>query len=191
VSVPAERRIPIGPLIGVAGALLLLVSLFLDWWADLTAFTVFEVLDLVLAGLALGAVLSLAGAFGVRLPWGAAPGPGLALPLGLAASVIVVSQLLNDPPAVARRDFGPELGLWLGLSGSLLMLAGGLLSAARISLALEPERRQAAAPPDTPPRRRRHRDAPGAPSEAPTTPVEPPDAPARDAPERPGGGPSA
>jgi hypothetical protein len=138
-----EARIPIGPLIGLVGAVLLLVSLFLDWWEGLTAFTVFEALDLVLALLALGAILSLAGALGAGLPEGTAPRRELALPLGLAAIVVVGSQLLNKPPLVVGTERGPEVGLWLALGGSLLMLAGGLLSAMRISLALDLEPRGA------------------------------------------------
>jgi hypothetical protein len=140
-----ERRIPIGPLIGLAGAVLLAVSLFLDWWDGLTAFTVFEALDLVLGCLALAAMVALAGPLGARLPGNAGPRPSLALPLGVAAAVIVVSQLLNYPPAVGGSESGPEVGLWLALGGSLLMLAGGLLSAARISLALDLEPRRPAA----------------------------------------------
>jgi hypothetical protein len=139
-----EARVPIGPLIGLVGAVLLLVSLFLDWWEGLTAFTVFEALDLVLALLALGAILSLAGALGAGLPEGTLPRRELALPLGLAALVIVGSQLLNKPPLVVGTERGPEIGLWLALGGSVLMLAGGLLSAMRISLALDLEPRRSA-----------------------------------------------
>jgi hypothetical protein len=180
MNAPArETRIPIGSLIGLVGAVLLLVSLFLDWWEGLTAFTVFEALDLVLALLALGAILSLVGAFGAGLPEGAAPRRELALPLGLAALVIVGSQLLNNPPLVVGTERGPEIGLWLALGGSVLMLAGGLLSAMRISLALdlEPRRRtvREEASPDTPAARRAERAADRPASEAPDSPMGPPD----------------
>lgn len=139
-----QRRISIGPLIGLVGALLLLVSLFLDWWTGVTAFTAFEVLDLALLGLALAAVVSLAEAVGARLPSGVALGAGLALPLGLLALLIVLSQLVNDPPAIVGHDFGHDIGIWLALAGSLLIVAGSLLSVARISLALDLERRERA-----------------------------------------------
>ena len=36
------KSVPIGPLVGGVGAILLLVSLFLDWYEDVTGFTVFE-----------------------------------------------------------------------------------------------------------------------------------------------------
>jgi hypothetical protein len=139
----AQRRIPIGPLVGLVGALLLLVSLFLDWWEDATAFTVFEVLDLLLAGLALAAIASLAQGLGARLP-GPAPDAGLALPLAAAALAIVVSQMLNDPPAIAGTGHGPAVGMWIAFGGAMLMVAGSALAAARIKLALDLERREPA-----------------------------------------------
>jgi hypothetical protein len=141
----AERRIPIGPLVGLVGALLLLVSLFLDWWEEATAFSVFEVLDLVLAGLALAAIASLVQGLGARLPR-PAPDRGLALPLAAVALVIVVSQMLNDPPAIAGSGRGPAVGMWIALGGTLLTVVGGALAAARIKLALDLERRDPARP---------------------------------------------
>ena len=179
---PEQRTISIGPLVGLVGGVLLFVSLFLSWWeGDVTAFTAFEVLDLLLALLALGAVVALADPLGLRLPGGSPTRARLALPLGAAALVIIFTQLINDPPAIVGSDRGPEIGLWLGLAGALLVVAGGLLAVARISLAVDYEqrgRRRAAAEPgaaaDVPPTR----------SEAPTTGVEAVDP---DAPPPPGG----
>jgi hypothetical protein len=142
VAATTQRRISIGPMIGLVGALLLLVSLFLNWWDGITAFTGFEVLDLLLAALALAAIVSLAEAAGARLPSGVAIGSALALPLGLLALLIVVSQLVNDPPAVAGGGRSHEVGIWLALAGSLLIVGGSLLAVARISLALDLERRE-------------------------------------------------
>ena len=49
------RRLEAGPLLVTLGALLLLVSLFLDWFAGgATAWQAFEVWDLVLFVLAVG-----------------------------------------------------------------------------------------------------------------------------------------
>jgi hypothetical protein len=162
-----QRRIAVGPLIGVVGAVLLMVSLFLNWWDGVTAFTAFEVLDLVLAGLALMAAVSLAEAAGARLPSAMALGAALALPVGLLALLIVFSQIVNDPPAIARSDRGHDLGIWLALGGALLMVSGSLLSVARISLALDLERREG------PAARERERAEPEAPTVA-----EPPERPA-------------
>lgn len=152
-----ERRIPVGPLAGLLGAALVLVSLFLDWWERTSVFTAFEVLDLVLAALAIGELVVLAGLLGARLP-GLEPAPGLALAAALAAFGIVVSQLLNDPPAIAVTGRGAAVGIWIALGGSALMLAGSALVAARISVALQPgeerrsrrQRAPVAAPPPEP-----------------------------------------
>jgi hypothetical protein len=169
-AVPEQRTISIGPVIGLVGGMLLFVSLFLDWYeGEITAFTAFEVLDLVLALLALASIVALADALGLRLPGGSAARARLALPLGAVALVIILTQLINDPPAIVGSDRGPEIGLWLALAGSLLIVAGGLLAVARVSLALDFEQRE-----------RRRADEPAAAgaeppptgSEAPTTRVE-------------------
>jgi hypothetical protein len=143
------RQIALGPLIAVGGAVLLLVSLFLDWYDDLSAWTVFEVLDLALAAIAVLSLVSLAERLGVGPARGRIIGAGAALPLGAAAVVVVVSQLINHPPAGVDRD--PGVGLWLALAGSALILAGSSLAAARISLAVDVERRGPRSPdPDAP-----------------------------------------
>jgi hypothetical protein len=141
-SRPRERQIPIGPLVAAIGAIMLIVSLFLNWYEDITGFTVFEFLDLLLTGLALMTLVSLAGALGViRSPFGA----GIPLGVALLALVIVLSQVVNDPPAVAGpggRD--QDIGIWLALGGSALMVAGAVLSTARIAISVEPRDRRAA-----------------------------------------------
>jgi hypothetical protein len=137
-----ETQLPIGPLIAAIGAIMLIVSLFLDWYEDLTGFTVFEFLDLLLTGLAVLTLVSLAGAMGVIRP---PLRPGLPLGVALLALVIVLSQLVNDPPAVAGpngRD--QDIGIWLALGGSALMVVGAVLSTARIALSVEPRDRRAA-----------------------------------------------
>ena len=40
------RRFELGPILAAAAALLLLVSLFLDWYGGLTAWEVFEIVPL-------------------------------------------------------------------------------------------------------------------------------------------------
>ena len=117
------RRIEAGPIVVGIGALLLLVSLFLDWFAPGTsAWTAFEALDLVLAGLALGALLVAAGLIAPEL---AALDRRRLAPLALLALVIVASQIINPPPAAGNEQI--EEGGWLGLAGALLMAAGALL----------------------------------------------------------------
>lgn len=129
------------------GAILLAVSLFLDWFEPgLSAWTVFEVWDLVLAALALMALVAVASRmqFGPRRPdsWLLTP--------ALVAPVVVVASLLNHPPAAQGIDQDPMIGIWLALGGSLLMALGALAAIARISVALEHPAAPAAARPTAP-----------------------------------------
>ncbi|MEX2196294.1 MAG: hypothetical protein WD844_13495 [Thermoleophilaceae bacterium] len=125
-----QREIQAGPLLSGAGAVLLLVALFLNWYDEFSAWTIFEVIDLVLAGLALAAIAAALSGFGFPR-WV----PARALPVvGAAAFIVVASQLLNHPPAGTDRDI--ELGAWLAFVGSIAMLVGGLVSVARVSFAV-------------------------------------------------------
>ena len=130
-----RRRFPAGPVVAALGGLLLLVSLFLDWFDDFTAWTIFEVLDLVLAAIALASFATLVRELGVPLPRLRVIAAGALLPLALTAFVIVVSQHVNHPPAGVDRD--PDVGAWLALAATAVMLAGAVLAAARISLAVD------------------------------------------------------
>ena len=98
-------------------------------------------LDLLLAALALGCLLGAAARLGVGMPGGRALWNSFAV-LGVIALVVVLSQVINHPPAAVGED--PETGLWLALSGAALMALGGLLSVTRISLAVDVEGRDAA-----------------------------------------------
>jgi len=131
-----ETHLPIGPLISAIGAILLIVSLFVDWYDGLTGYTVFEFLDLLLTGLALAALFALAAAMGaVRTPMR----PGVLLGIGLLALIVVLSQVVNDPPAVAGPNGRDQAtGIWLALGGAALMVAGAVLSTARIAISIEP-----------------------------------------------------
>jgi hypothetical protein len=135
---PRPGRVPFGPVIASAGALLLIVSLFLDWYDQITGFTVFEFIDLLLVMLALATIASLAGGLGLVRP---APSPGVSLAVAIFTVLVVASQIVNDPPAVAG-DVGPSkaIGIWLALAGSGLMVVGAVLGYARISLAVEARR---------------------------------------------------
>lgn len=119
------------------GALLLLISLFLDWYEPgVTAWTAFEAWDLVLAALAVAALVASAGLLAPELAYvdRAWLAPAAAAPL-----IIVVAQLLNPPPAVDGA--APELGGWLALASTLLMAAGAVLTFGRVRFAVEVERR--------------------------------------------------
>jgi hypothetical protein len=137
-----ETQIPIGPLIAAIGGVLLIVSLGLDWYGRYSGFTSFEFLDLLLVALALVTLAALVAELGLlRTPLRS----GTPLVVGVVALVVVLSQLVNHPPAGNERDV--ETGLWLGLAGAALMLAGAILATARIALAVEPRQRPPAASP--------------------------------------------
>jgi hypothetical protein len=140
------RRLEAGPLLVTLGALLLLVSLFLSWFAgEITAWEGFEVWDLVLFVLALGAIAAGLGITAQEIH----TVDRRFLPAGvIAVAVIVASQILDPPPAAAGQD--PDTGAWLALGAALLMCAGALLTYSRVHVALmvegrEPRRRRVAA----------------------------------------------
>ena len=124
---------------------MVIVSLFLDWYDGVTGFTVFEALDLVLVALALTLIVSLAGGFGARWPRTEVH-PGRSLAAAIAVLMIVVSQLLNDPPAVVgSAGPGHAVGIWLALGGAVLMLIGAVAAVTRVSFDVDLDRKGAPA----------------------------------------------
>ncbi len=161
-----RERFDAGTGLVAVGAVLLLVSLFIDWYdPGGDAWATFEALDLVLAGAAVCGLLAVAPRFG-------SGGLGRALPLISAIAFIVVAiQLVDPPPVVADSDLAS--GAWLALGGTALMAAGALLGAASISVTVDVrgrERRRRAAAIDA-------RESAAEAAEA--TAVEETDAPAR------------
>lgn len=108
----------------VIGGALLFVSLFVEWYDPGTSgWSAFEFLDLVLAIGALVALSAGVGAlFGERWPEHARFVPVI----GLAAAVIVLTQLIEPPPLV--HDAARRAGGFLALAGSLILVAGGVLA---------------------------------------------------------------
>jgi|GEM_PF-1718459 len=128
------RNHELGTMLVGLGAIVLLVSLFLEWYdAGVDAWEAFEVWDLVLAALAITALVAAASRFGIGAP---RPSSWL-IGAALAAFVIVLFVLLNPPPNVADVDDDPATGLWLALAGTILMAAGALMAVARISVAFD------------------------------------------------------
>ncbi len=125
-----RERFDAGTGLVAVGAVLLLVSLFIDWYdPGGDAWAVFETLDLVLAGVAVCGLLAVAPRFGTG-------GLGRALPLITAiAFATVVIQLLDPPPVVSNSDLAT--GAWLALAATALMAGGALLGAASISVTVD------------------------------------------------------
>ena len=118
------------------GALILLVSIFLDWFEpNVTAWEAFEVWDLVLAALAVAALVA---AVGVLRPDSTVIERRWLPAIVAAITVVVASQILDPPPAV---DGDPETGAWLALGAALVMCVGTLLTLGRVSFALTVEGR--------------------------------------------------
>jgi hypothetical protein len=131
------RRFEAGPALVALGAIVVLVSLFLDWYVPgITAWDAFEVFDVLLTALA---VFALAAALGLLAPelayidraW---------LPVTVGAVlVIVASQLLDPPPAAA--DTERDTGGWLALAGAAVMVVGTILTFGSVRFAVEVQRR--------------------------------------------------
>lgn len=179
-----ETLIPVGPVVAAIGAIMLIVSLFLDWYegpagAGITGFTVFEFLDLLLTGLAVAMLVWLADAIGLIR---SGMRPGVPLVVATLTLVIVLTQIVNDPPAVAGpRGSEQDTGIWLALAGAALMVAGAVLATARIAIAVEPRERGGArvvTGAEEPPPRPAPPERPRPPAdEAPTVSDEPPPPP--------------
>jgi len=125
-----RERFDAGTGLVAVGAVLLLVSLFIDWYdPGGDAWAVFESLDVLLAGAAVCGLLAMAPRFGTG-------GLGRALPLiSVVAFAIVLVQLIDPPPVVSDSDLAT--GAWLALGATAAMGLGGILGAASISVTVD------------------------------------------------------
>jgi hypothetical protein len=116
-----------------------------------SAWTAFELIDLLLALSALAAILvSLELMRPETLRFARVQGVERVLvTAGTVALVLVASQLIDHPPAAQDSDV--ETGAWLGLGGAVLMFAGGIATLAWVSLRVTVDRRSHATPPPPPP----------------------------------------
>jgi hypothetical protein len=138
------ERINGGQALVVVGAIALIVSLFLDWFQPgLTAWTVFESVDLLLAALAVAALaIAVSGAISPKGSL-AALAPRWLPVIGIATLVIVVAALVNHPPAAIGRS--AETGAWVALGAAAALTVGGILGATRVSLVITLRPREAEA----------------------------------------------
>jgi hypothetical protein len=130
------RRFEIGPVLVALAALLLLVSLFLEWYGPLSAWDAFEVVDVLLAVLAVGALV---GGIGTLVPDLAYVERRWLPPIVFAVAVLVAAEIIDPPPAAA--DLTPDIGAWIGFAAAIAMLLGAVLSVGRISLSVSVEGR--------------------------------------------------
>jgi hypothetical protein len=123
-----RERFDAGTGLVALGAVLLLVSLFVDWYdPGGTAWAVFEVVDILLALAAVACLAAVVPRYGMLQR--AVPA------IAFIALFIVVVQLLDPPPAAANDQI--EAGAWLAFAATALMAAGATLSAASISVTVD------------------------------------------------------
>jgi hypothetical protein len=123
-----RERFDAGTGLVAVGAVLLLVSLFVDWYRPGgDAWAVFEWVDLALAGAAVCALLALLPRY---------DGVARALPvICLAALATVAVNVIDLPPAARGAD--RATGAWLALAATGVMAAGAVLAAASISVTVD------------------------------------------------------
>ena len=128
-----RERFDAGSGLVAIGAILLLVSLFIDWYRPGgDAWVVFEWLDLALAGAAIASLIGIAPRFTTL---------GRAVPvIAFAAFAVVAVQLISPPPAA--RGSHLESGAWLALGATALMALGAALAAASISVTVDVHERE-------------------------------------------------
>jgi len=131
------RRFEVGPILVALGAIVLLVSLFMDWYGPLSAWDAFEVVEVLLLALSIAAIVI---AVGVLVP-DLGVGESRWLPaIVLAIAVLVAAELINPPPAAG--DATLEEGAWLAFAAALVMLSGAVLSVGKISFAVSVQGRE-------------------------------------------------
>ena len=152
------RRVRIGEVVAGAAGVVLLASMFLDWYSvspasvlgagdeqGVSAWGAFSVVDLFLALVAL---------LGIALALSQVVGRGPTLPvaigvitttLSLAGSLLLLYRILNQPGP--NEVIGVEAGAWIGLVACLGVFVGGWLS-------LSDERPRPVDPPPPEPQRR-------------------------------------
>jgi hypothetical protein len=127
-----RERFDAGTGLVAVGSVLLLVSLFVDWYdPGGTAWAVFESLDIVLALAAVACLVAV-------VPRYTALQRSVPV-IAFVALFIVAVQLIQPPPAEANDRL--EAGAWLALAATALMAAGATLSAASISVTVDVSQR--------------------------------------------------
>ena len=157
---PAKTtRLDAGMLLIAAGAIALLVSLFFDWYSGhggelgvsvgFTGWQSFELIDLVLAGLALAALYAVVETLALsgRIPALPPPIAPLAGPLAL---LLVLVSLIDQPPLInVAAGFDPDTGVWIALAAAAVMTIGALLTRVKISLVMTSRERRGPVDPGT------------------------------------------
>jgi hypothetical protein len=132
-----SRRFEVGPILVAIGAVVLLVSLFLDWYGSLTAWEAFEVVEILLGSLAVAALVIAVGQLVPDIDYI----ERRRLPVVvLAIAVLVAAEIIDPPPAAGGQD--PSSGAWIAFGAAIVMFAGAVLMFGRVSFAVSVEGRE-------------------------------------------------
>jgi NADH:ubiquinone oxidoreductase subunit 6 (subunit J) len=152
-----QGRVNLAGVLSVIGAVAILVGLSLDWFdPEISAWTAFEIVDLLLAAIAVG-TLAVVVAGSAGRPWPEAAAGWL--PAGaVAAFVLVAAALINHPPAGIDRSL--EIGAWIAFAGAALLVVGAILITTEVSFVVtaRPRRHEPGAPAGPPPEEPRETD---------------------------------
>src|ERR1044072_4348139 len=96
-----SRRFEVGPIIVALAAIVLLVSLFLDWYGSLTAWDAFEVVEVILGALA---VIAFVIALGRLLRDLACADRRWQAALVVAIGMLTAAKIITPPPAAGGQD---------------------------------------------------------------------------------------
>ena len=129
------RKIDAGEVLAALGGVLVFVALFLEWFVGYSGWEAFEALDLVIAVLAL---LAVGAAVAAMAGWTSAPSARVLPWVGGLLLAIVAVQLVEPPPTLLALEGDPdrEIGGWLALAGSGLVLLGGVLRAFAVTVSI-------------------------------------------------------
>ena len=131
------RRFEVGPILVALGAIVLLVSLFLDWYGSLTAWDAFEVVEVLLAALGVTALVI---ALGQLVPDIEYRDRRYLPVVVLATAVLVAAEIINPPPAAGNAALGS--GAWIAFAAAVVMFLGTVLTFGRVRFAVSVEGKQ-------------------------------------------------
>jgi hypothetical protein len=115
------RRLRFGEWLALAGGVLLIVSLFLPWYGDVSGFEAMTVIDILLVliaavGIALAVLQATQTTPALPVAFGV-----LTVVIGAIGVLLVLFRLIDSPGDVG----GPAAGAWLGLVAAAGMTVGG------------------------------------------------------------------